>query len=269
MLGLYSVAAVTYALSNIYAVYAGCGAGCFGGERPFKDGTTGTRNVDVQYRATGPEGFSSDPAKIAGALDTARGDWNNANTTYQFQSAQGSSNPSLQVVVVDEIKGAPRNACMELQTSANPQTGEIQSGILYVKRSTFNNLTQTELAQLLEHELGHFIGLKDFRGNADQCQTVMAQAQDGCHGLKGSKAISNDDIASVNKYVNHSTDCKGKRGHTTVIGGGYVDPTPIPIYYPYTCYYYYSGYDIYYQCDCAENGQYAFTVYVLDDVICF
>lgn len=165
-----------------------------------------------------------------------------------------------QIVLVDEIKGASRNACMELKTLANGTTGEIESGILYVKRSTFNNATQTQLAELLQHELGHFIGLKDFYGNADQCQTTMAQAQDGCAGLKGSKAISADDVASVNKYVNHSTDCKGKRTRTSVVGGGYTDPNPIPNYYPYTCYYYYGAYDVYYECDCRENGQYAYNV---------
>jgi len=270
VLGLYSMCAVTYALSQIYSAYAGCGSGCFGGEHPYKDSTNGTRTVDVQYRASGPNGFSADSAKISGALDTARGAWNATSQPYQFQSAQGASSPTLQLVLVDDIKGAPRNACMELQTAGNPQTGEITSGILYIKRSTFNNLTQDELSQLLEHELGHFIGLKDFRGNADQCRTIMAQAKDGCNGLRGSANISDDDVASVNKYVTHSTDCKDKRGHTTVTtGGGYVDPTPIPSYYPYTCYYYYSAYDIYDPCDCATAGQYMFTVYVLDDVICF
>lgn len=266
MLGLYSIGAASYVLSEIYSVYAGCGAGCFGNELPFKNSTSGTRTVDVQYRATGPNGFSADSAKIAGALNTAMGDWNNANTAYQFQSAQGAGSPNLQIVVVDDLKNAPRNACMQLYTWAdNPQTREISGGILYVKRSTFNNLTQTELAELLEHELGHFIGLKDFRGIAEQCQTIMAQAKDGCHGLKGSKAISNDDVASVNKYVNRSTDCKGKRGPTTVIEGGYIDPNPIPYYYPYTCYYYYSAYDFY----DPETREYRYTVYVLDDVICF
>lgn len=269
MLGLYSIGAVTYAVSQIYSANAGCGAGCFGVELPFKHGTSGTRNVDVRYRPSGVNGFSADPTKIAGALNTAMGHWNGANTAYQFQPAQSSTNPNLDIVVVDDIKGAPRNACMQLLTFANPQTGQITGGILYVKRSTFNNLTETELAELLEHELGHFIGLKDFKGNAEQCQTVMAQAKDGCHGLKGNKAISNDDIASVNKYINRSPDCKGKRGRTTVVIGGYVDPAPIPNYYPYTCYYYYGAYDVYYDCDCRENGQYAYTIYWLEDVICF
>jgi len=269
MLGLYSMGAITYALSDLYTVYGGCGAGCFGGELPFKNSTSGTRNINVQYTETGAEGFGSGSAKIAGALATATGNWNAAGTTYQFPPSQGSGTANLQIVLVDEIKGASRNACMELKTLANGTTGEIESGILYVKRSTFNNATQTQLAELLQHELGHFIGLKDFYGNADQCQTTMAQAQDGCAGLKGSKAISADDVASVNKYVNHSTDCKGKRTRTSVVGGGYTDPNPIPNYYPYTCYYYYGAYDVYYECDCRENGQYAYTEYWLEDVICF
>src|SRR5438105_2144515 len=105
MLGLYSVGALTYALSQIYSVSAGCGAGCFGGELPFKNGTSGTRTVDVQYRATGANGFSADSAKISGALNTAMGNWNAHSQPYQFQSAQGASSPSLQIVLVDDIKG--------------------------------------------------------------------------------------------------------------------------------------------------------------------
>lgn len=277
VLSLYSVGAIAYAVSELYGARAGCGGGCFKGELPFADGSTGTRTVNVQYReGSGPEGFGTDSSKIAGALNSAIGNWNTATdgtstTPYQFQSAQGASSPNLQIVLVDDIKGAPRNACMQLVTTANGQTGVVQSGILYVKRSTFNNCTQDQLAELLQHELGHFIGLADFYGNAEQCQTIMAQAKDDCAGLKGSRQISSNDVATVKKYVAHSTDCKQKRGRTSVVtgGGGYTDPNPIPSYYPYTCYYYYSAYDIYYQCDCRENGQYAFTVYVLDDVICY
>lgn len=269
MLGLYSMGAVTYALSELNKVKGGCGAGCFGSELPFKNSTSGTRNVNVQFTETGAEGFGTGAAKISGALTTATGNWNAAGTTYQFQATQGSGTANLQIVLVDEIKGASRSACMELKTFSNGSTGEIESGILYVKKSVFNHADQTQLAELLQHELGHFIGLKDFYGNADQCQTTMAQAKDGCEGLKGSKTISNDDKASVAKYVNHSTDCKGKRTRTPVITGGYVDPNPIPTYYPYTCYYYYGAYDVYYDCDCHENGQYAYTIYWLEDVICF
>lgn len=187
MLGLYSAGAVTYAISELYPVFGGCGAGCFGNELPFKNGTNGMRSVDVRYRDSGPNGFSADPAKIAGAINTAMGDWNNANTPYQFQPAQNSNNPNIEVIVVDDIKGTPRGTCMQLDSYQNPQTGEIAGARLYVKRSVFNNATQAELAQLFEHELGHFIGLRDFRGNADQCQIVMAQAQDGCHGLKAAR----------------------------------------------------------------------------------
>jgi hypothetical protein len=269
ILGLYSIAVGAYVISQSFAAHAGCGAGCYKGEKPFGDSVSGTRNISVQYRASGNNGFGADPGKISGAISTATGNWNGAGTTYQFQPSQSTTSPTIELIVVDDIKGAPRSACMEMDTWKNQQ-GEIAGARLYVRRSTFNNATQTELAELLQHELGHFLGLADFYGNADQCETTMAQAKDGCHGLKGSRAISAEDVSSVSKYVTHSTDCKKPRISSPVLDtGGYVDPNPIPIYYPYTCYYYYSAYDIYYECDCRENGQYAFTIYVLDDVICF
>lgn len=273
VLGIYSIGAGAYALSELYTVY-GCPAGCFNGEHPFKDGTSGARDVNVQFRASGPNGFSADTAKITGALNTAMGNWNgapNGGTPYHFQGAQGApaSGVNIEIIVVDDIKGAPRNACMQLNTWKDPATGNVAGGRLYVRRSTFTNASETELGELIQHELGHFIGLADYYANPDQCQTTMAQAKDDCKGLRGSKTISSSDVTQVNKYVNHSTDCNKPRTSTPVIDtGGYTDPTPV-YYYPYTCYYYYSAYDFYYQCDCRENGEYAFTIYVLDDVICF
>ena len=277
VLGVYSVAMGAYALAEIYTAY-GCTAGCYKGEKPFKDGTTGARNVNVKYRASGPNGFTSDPTKMSGALTTARNNWNTrtdgtSTQPYQFNEAQGqpASNVNLEIILVDDIKGAPPSACMQLNTWQDPQTGAVAGGRLYVKRSAFNNATEAQLSELLQHELGHFIGLADFYGNADQCQTTMAQAKSECKGLKGSREISQADVANVKKYVNKSPDCKKPRESSHVLdsGPGYVDPTPIPYYYPYTCYYFYSAYDFYYECDCRENGQYAFTVYVLDDVMCF
>lgn len=276
LLGLYSLGIGVYALSELYSAQS-CPAGCFKGENPFKDGTSGTRDVNVQFRASGPNGFGADPAKITGALTTAMGNWNAAtdgtNTTpYHFQGAQSgppASNVNIEIILVDDIKGAPRNACMQLVTWKDPTSGNVAGGRLYVRRSSFNNADQTQLAELIQHELGHFIGLADYYANPDQCETTMAQAKDDCKGLKGSRTISQSDVSQVKKYVAHSTDCDKPRQSTPVLDtGGYVDPTPV-YYYPYTCYYYYSAYDIYYSCDCRENGQYAFTIYTLDDVICF
>lgn len=275
VLGIYSIGVGVYAVSEFYTAY-GCPAGCFKGEKPFKDGATGTRDVNVQFRETGLNGFSADTAKVTGALSTAMGNWNTrtdgtSTTPYHFQGAQGAaaSNVNVDVILVDEIKGAPR-ACMQTFTWKDPTTGNVAGARIYVKRSAFTNATQTELAELFQHEFGHVIGLADYYANPDQCQTTMAQAKDSCHGLRGSREISQTDVAQVKKYVDHSTDCKEPRHSTPVIDtGGYVDPNPVPYYYPYTCYYYYSAYDFYYRCDCRENGQYAFTIYVLDDVICF
>lgn len=282
VLGVYSVAMGVYAVSEIYTVYGGCGAGCFKGESAFAGGagsSGGTRQVNVKYRESGPNGFGADPNKISGALGTAMNNWNTrtdgtSTSPYHFAPAQGAaaSSANIEIIMVDEIKGAPSSACMQLNTWKDA-SGAIAGGRLYVKRSAFNNATQTQVAEMIQHELGHFIGLADFYGNADQCQTTMAQAKDDCKGLKGSREIAQDDVANVKKYVAGSSECKKPRESTPIIGdtgGGYTDPNPSPYYYPRTCYYFYDAVDIY---RCPYGGVdgcfYDHTVYYLTDVWCF
>ena len=276
----YSVAMGTYALSQ-FQVVQGCTAGCFKGESAYAGGPNSTstnRNVNVQYRTSGNNSFAGqDTGKLSGALTTAMNNWNGATdgtstSPFHFQGAQGSpaADVSVEIVFVEELKGkSGRQVCAKLETTKDPQTGQIKSGTLYIPRKVLQNSSQTDLSEIIQHELGHFIGLADFYGNAEQCQTTMAQAEDGCtSGLKGSESISQADVANVKKYAANATaNCTRDRVSTPVLGGGggFTDPNPSPIFYPRTCYYFYEEVDLYYWYD---GWHYLGTVYYLTDVFC-
>jgi hypothetical protein len=284
LLGIYSIAMGAYALSEIYEA-DGCSAGCYGGETAFAGGAGstpgGTRAVNVKPRAAGPNGFQgANATKLNDALATAMNKWNTATdgtstTPYNFRQA-GTNAADIEIVFVETLpKGnSSKEPCMRLMTTKNAQGG-IEKGTLYIPRKVLEKSSLDDLSELIQHELGHFIGLADFYGNADQCETVMAQA-DGCTGgLKGSEKIASKDVANVKKYVNGSPDCKADRKPAShvVDGGGYVDPNPSPYYYPRTCYYFYDAIDVYVFCDCVESGsprgyRYVGTVYYLTDVFC-
>lgn len=274
VLGVYSVALITYAASEIYKVQA-CTAGCYKGETAFGSGTS--RQVNVNVRTSGTDSVPAGlQGKVTTATNTAMGNWNgatdNTGTTspYNFQNA-GSNTPNVNIVFVEDLKSKNgREVCAQLETTTS-QTGQIQSATLYLKRKVVEDSTDADLAELIQHELGHFIGLADFYGKAEQCQTTMAQAKSGCTtGLQGSQAISQNDVANVKKYVNNATtpgQCKRERKSTPVVGGGpgYTDPNPAPIFYPRTCYYFYDAIDLYW---CYDGCQYIGTVYYLTDVFC-
>jgi hypothetical protein len=277
-----------YALSQIYGVSA-CEVGCFKDETAFAggDGSSGsTRAVNVQYSTSGAQAFpSASVSKLSNALNGAMNDWNTktdgtSTTPYNFRSTPSGSKTDVQVVFVEDLPKAKngREVCMQLKTVKNRQTNAIESATLYIPRKVLEKSSEQDLKELIEHELGHVIGLDDYYGNAEQCETIMAQAEDGCTGgLKGSEKIASKDVAKSKAYVNGTGNCKGDRKPAQPVmgggGGGYVDPNPVPYYYPQTCYYFYDAVDVFVFCDCNESGsprgyRYVGTVYYLTDVFC-
>jgi len=278
MLGVYSVGILSYALSEAYTADAGC-ATCFKGEKAFAGGagTTGPDNrvVNLRYATTQNGGgfLGADATKISQVISGAANDWNthrdnNQNTTpFNFQPNQNISQMNVNIVLVPKISDHP-NACMQLLAAPDKNTGEITSATLYVTTAALANRTVDELKLLMDHELGHFIGLRDNYNNA-QCSSIMSQAHDGC--VPYAKGIQTGDVAKVRDYVSNPEGCWDKRGakpHNIVSGGGYTDPNPIPDYYPRTCYYFYDAVDIYVSCDCRGGQRYVGTVYYLTDVFC-
>jgi len=277
VLGIYSLAMATYVVSEMYSVYGDCTAGCYKGETAFGSGSS--RGVNVQYRSSGSDGVPvAQQSKVSSALTTAVSHWNTATDStqtpspYNFQNVQGSGTPNVEIIVLDDLKSTDgRPACAQLATTANPQTGQIEKAELRLKKSVVENSSPQDLAEIIEHELGHFIGLADYYGNAEQCETIMAQAQSGCNsGLKGSQKISKNDVANVKKYVANAGQCKGQRSKSSSVtggggGGGFTDPNPAPIFYPRTCYYFYDAVDLYW---CYDGCSYIGTVYYLTDVFC-
>ena len=277
LLAVYSFFMIGYAVSNLFPASAACTT-CFKGETAFAggQGTTGPdhRAVNVKYSTTGDLGFTgANATRIEQSLNTAITSWNTATgpnnqaSPYNFQLNQNIPVSNLQIQLVDKLDNA--TACMATSVQYNAD-GSIKSGVIQVKRSALENRTSDEIAKLLEHEIGHFIGLAD-NYDAEHCDTIMSQAKDGCKPK--ASGIQQGDVSTVNKYVANSGDCSKKRGKKQNIdnggGGGYIDPNPIPDYYPRTCYYYYDSVDIYQYCDCRGGYRYVGTVYYLTDVFCY
>lgn len=278
-LGVYLVS------ETFYPAEAAC-VGCFKKELPFAGGAGSTptdRKVGIRYNSgTMSNAFNgAEATRFEAALNIATTAWNGATTQdngagdqqpYNFTLNQNMdvNTVNLAVQLVDAIPDAP-NACASMSVTKNAD-GSIRKGYLQIKRSALNNLTADDMAKLIEHELGHFMGLAD-NYDADHCDSVMSQAKDDCKPL--SKGIKKGDVQTVNKYVANPDDCSRERGvkplHSEV--GGFTDPTPAPFYYPRTCYYFYDEIPLYQFCDCNESGsprgyRYIGSVYYLTDVFC-
>jgi hypothetical protein len=279
VLGIYSMAMATYAVSEMYSVYGDCTAGCFKDEQAFGSGSP--RNVNVQYKTSGDVAFPvTQQSKVGNALGTALNNWNiatdNTNTTspYSFQNNQGSGTPNVEIIFVNDIKDKDgKEICAQTKIDFVPGTRQVRNATISLKKNLVENSSQQDLAEIIQHEIGHFMGLADFYGkNPDQCETTMAQAESGCAaGLKGSQKISKNDVANVKNYVSNTSQCKQTREKVNSVtgggggGGGFTDPNPAPIFYPRTCYYYYDAVDLYW---CYDGCSYVATVYYLTDVIC-
>jgi hypothetical protein len=125
--------------------------------------------------------------------------------------------------LVNEIPGKP-NACASMSVVTNAD-GSIRKGFMRIKLSALTNLTAAQMALLIEHELGHFIGLAD-NYDADHCGTIMSQTEDGCKPL--ADGVQSTDVETVNKYVADPTKCNLKRGQKPLRIGDPDPTTPTP-----------------------------------------
>lgn len=280
----YCLAIGMYLYSETFRVEAACTT-CFKKELPFGGAGNASipRNIGIKYNTgTMVNAFNgAEATRFEAAMNIANGAWNGATTgdngtgdhqPFNFSLNQNLAPNSINIGVelVDEIPGSPK-ACASMFVTKNPD-GSVRKGYMKIKRSALNNLSADDMAKLIEHELGHFMGLAD-NYDADHCDTVMSQAGDDCKPL--SKGVKKGDVETVNKYVNNPSDCSRERGvkplHDT--GGGFVEPNPSPIYYPRYCYYFYDEIPLYQFCDCVESGsprgyRYIGSVYYLTDVFC-
>ncbi|MDX6693328.1 MAG: hypothetical protein QOF02_931, partial [Blastocatellia bacterium] len=187
VLGIYSMGVVVYSLSSSAPVKGAC-VNCYKGETAFPggEGSTGdTRMVNYRFNDTGNNGFTGDNAdKVRSALFTATTNWtltfdeNGHRTPYHFASSQNDSpnKANLGIMLVDDIAGH-KNACMGTQVIYNPD-GSVKKGYISIKRSVIESLPADEVARLIEHEIGHFLGLRDNKSSG--CQSTMSQATAGC-----------------------------------------------------------------------------------------
>ena len=293
VLSLYSLGLVAYTLSDVFSAQSAC-TNCYQREGAFAGGvgpngeasTANNRYINVGFvnDPNDPARFEGDAAtRISQAINTAANTWNtrtgensNERIPFNIQASQNPSRINIVLLQVDEVPGRrepgdpPACAGIGVRRDAN---GNVTSPVaVYMRRDLVQTLSADQLARIIEHELGHFMGLADTdRSRAGQCDTIMDRARGNCVPRVG---ITAGDVTVVNRYVNNNQQCRRLRsgGIELLEPPGYTDPTPIP-YYPPTCYYYYDAVDVYEFCDCNESGsprgyRYVGTIYYLTDVFC-
>lgn len=277
LLGLYSLGMISYTLSEMLSADAAC-THCFKGETAFAGGTgphgeasTPTnRYVPVGYvGGTGPNSFAgADAAKIAGAIDTAANAWNTTvaedNTStipYTVRQTRSANDVKVYVGLVDQVPGNP-NACAGIDVTVD-KNGNVTGAVMVLKKGAFQNLSQDQVAKMIEHELGHFLGLADIGdSHTGQCASIMDKAKDTSCTV--TNTISKGDVTTVLTHVNNNSKCDRKRqGGLNPLGGGGIEPPPLPFLYPQVCYYYWTEVPYY-----SEGGSYLYSDYYLDDIIC-
>lgn len=278
VLGLYSFGLVSYTLSELLSADAAC-TNCFKGENAFAGGkgpngeasTPTNRYVNVGFVASGNGSFTgADATKISNAINTAASAWNGApaedNTShvpYHVQQTTDGNKVNVVVGLVDRIPtklGEP-DACggIDVEVDSN---GNITKATMILRKDIFQNLTDAEVAKIVEHELGHFFGLENIGDSSTgRCASIMDKAGSTC---KVTNNISKGDVSTVIKHATNNSQCGRKRkgGLNPLSGGGPVEP-PRPIYYPRTCYWFILEVPHY------NEGRYLYSDYYLEDIICF
>jgi hypothetical protein len=274
VLGLYSFGLISYTLSELLSADAAC-THCFKGENAFAGGkgpngeasTPTNRYVNVGFVASGTGSFTgADATKISSAINTAAGTWNGApaedNTShvpYNVQQTTNANKVNIVVGLVDQVPGKP-DACggIDVEVDSN---GNVTKATMVIKKDVFRNMTDAEVAKVVEHELGHFFGLENIGDSSTgQCDSIMDKANASC---KVKNNISKGDVSTVIKHINNNNGCDRKRkgGVNPLSGGGPVEP-PITIYYPRICYWFILEVPHY------SEGRYLYSDYYLEDIIC-
>jgi hypothetical protein len=280
VLGLYSLGLISYTLSELLSADAAC-TNCFKGEKAFAGGTgpngeastSSNRYVNVGYvGGTGPNSFTgSDVTKISNAIDKAGDAWRNqvaedgtSKVPYNVQQTRSAAKVNVTIGLVDRIPTKPGEpgACGGIDVQVDAQ-GNIKSATMVLPKDIFKNLTEDEVAKVIEHELGHFFGLENIGDSqTGKCDSIMDKASDASCKVKNN--ISKGDVTTVIKHINENNKCARKRkgGLNPMSGGGPVEPER-PIYYPRICYWFILEVPHY------SEGRYLYSDFYLEDIVCF
>ncbi len=256
VLGIYSLGMAAYTISQLSPTDAAC-TNCFKGEGAFIDGkgpngeasTPQNRYVNVGFvvGANSVYKFSgAETTKISDAINSAANSWNTRTgengerIPYTVQQSADANKVNVFIGQVKEIPGK-KEACAGIQVEKDAN-GKITQASLIIRSDVFARLNSQQVADIIEHELGHFFGLADIdASHTGQCESVMDRASATC---VVNHDISPGDVTTAVKFVNNNSNCNRKRGVELNIldtdPGGFIDPIPDPYYYPYPiCYNFY------------------------------
>lgn len=198
--------------------------------------------------------------------------WNAVGSPYYLEHHQDASDNDTDFLIKkDSSWDFAAKGCAYTGT---PVAGQSNTQRVVHLPADAANWSQSDLACILAHEIGHGLGLA---GSFPPCQSIMTeppvQSLSDCHCAA---SITENDVAKTNQFASNATANCGKDGkavsHFGGPGDGYIDPNPFR-YYP-TCYYFYDAYDVYEFCDCNQSGsprgyRYVGTIYVLTDYFCY